>query len=143
MTVSDRVNTEQWDANSVVLIQSRLAKIHRNMVLKRSRLHDLLTDQNKKILDLGCGSGPFLRYFAERGFKNLYAVEPDADLVRGIPTDFPVELETAARRGLSSMTKCLTQSSFTVCYIISKEFRLTRKRVVRSVVCSSQAGLFL
>jgi ubiquinone/menaquinone biosynthesis C-methylase UbiE len=43
-------------------------------------------------LDLGCGSGPFLRYFAERGFKNLYAVEPDADLVRGIPTDLPVEI---------------------------------------------------
>jgi hypothetical protein len=34
------------------------------MVLKRSRLRELLTDKESKILDLDCGSGPFLKYFS-------------------------------------------------------------------------------
>jgi SAM-dependent methyltransferase len=85
MTTPNAVNTAQWNANSVVLIQSRSAHLHRDMVLKRSRLLEMVTDRNKKILDLGCGSGPFLQYFTERGYTNLYAIEPDADLIKNIP----------------------------------------------------------
>ncbi len=52
----------------------------------------MVTDRNKKILDLGCGSGPFLQYFTERGYTNLYAIEPDKDLIKNIPATVKVDV---------------------------------------------------
>jgi 2-polyprenyl-3-methyl-5-hydroxy-6-metoxy-1,4-benzoquinol methylase len=86
------INTKRWEDNSVVLYQSKLSKLHRNMVLKRSMFHKLVTDKNTKILDVGCGSGPFLIYFASKGFHNLYGIEPDAELTKNIPGDIGADV---------------------------------------------------
>ncbi len=64
MTSSNPVNAEQWQKNYAVIIDSRLADVLRKIRLKKSLFNELVTDKNKKILDLGCGSGPFLRYLA-------------------------------------------------------------------------------
>jgi len=88
------VNTDQWDKDSVVLIKSRLARWHRNTMLSRSKFDRMVTNKNVKLLDLGCGSGPFLAFFASQGFKNLYGVEPDAQLVANIPANIHAEVKT-------------------------------------------------
>lgn len=93
MKTSNRTNTDQWNDNSLVLIESRLSKIHRNVLLKLSRLTTLLKDPNAKLLDLGCGAGPFLQYFGNRGFRNLYAIEPDKGLINNIPPGLAVEIK--------------------------------------------------
>lgn len=59
--------------------------MHRRMVLQRSRFHELVVDKRQKILDVGCGTGPFLVYFSSVGFQNLYGVEPDTALIKNIP----------------------------------------------------------
>jgi 2-polyprenyl-3-methyl-5-hydroxy-6-metoxy-1,4-benzoquinol methylase len=38
--------------------------------------------RNAKILDLGCGSGEFIRILMERGFTDIEGWEPQADLVQ-------------------------------------------------------------
>jgi SAM-dependent methyltransferase len=39
-----------------------------------------ITDRNARILDVGCGSGEFVRLLIQRGYKNLYGVEIDDSL---------------------------------------------------------------
>lgn len=77
-------NSPEWQANSVVLIESPLAKLHRSVVIGRSGFFKLV-EKDKRILDLGCGSGPFLSYFSSKGYGNLCGIEPDAALIRNIP----------------------------------------------------------
>jgi SAM-dependent methyltransferase len=79
------LNTAEWNENASVLVESPLARIHRNLMIRRTRLEELLTDRSARVLDLGCGSGPFLAYFASRGFGELYGVEPEEALIEKIP----------------------------------------------------------
>lgn len=85
MSSDGPVNTQRWDDNSVVLIESPLAKAHRRMVLARSGFSRLAKPGAGPLLDLGCGSGPFLRFFRSQGFTALYGLEPDPALVANIP----------------------------------------------------------
>ena len=83
--MSDKpVNTSQWNANSVVLIESPLAQAHRRLMLHLAGFSALVR-KDMKIMDLGCGSGPFLAYFWAQGYRNLSAIEPDPALIRNIP----------------------------------------------------------
>ena len=84
--MNEPVNSPQWDANSVVLIGSKLARWHRNLLIRQCRFHRFVQDRNAKLLDLGCGSGPFLEYFTEAGFTNLSGIEPEARLIQNIPS---------------------------------------------------------
>lgn len=84
---TDEVNTNHWRDNFEILNKSDTASRYRDMVLKRSRMLEMITDKQSAILDLGCGTGPFLKYFNERGFDNMFAIEPDADLIKKIPTE--------------------------------------------------------
>ena len=86
------LNSAEWQANSVVLIESRLAKLHRAVVIRLSGFFKLV-DKKARILDLGCGSGPFLAYFASKGYRSLCGIEPDAALIRNIPTGLPAEVK--------------------------------------------------
>lgn len=82
---SPTLNTDQWNENATVLVESPLARFHRSLMVGRARLEELLTDRTARVLDLGCGSGPFLAYFASRGFKEIYGVEPEEALIAKIP----------------------------------------------------------
>lgn len=93
MKNSKRVNTDKWNNNSLILLDSRISKLHRKILFRLSKLTILLTDKNIKLLDLGCGAGPFLKYFNQKGFKNLYGVEPDKDLISKIPKKLFVEIK--------------------------------------------------
>jgi len=86
------LNSTEWQANSVVLIESRLAQMHRAVVIWLSGFFRLV-DRKERILDLGCGSGPFLSYFASKGYRNLCGIEPDAALIRNIPAGLPAEVK--------------------------------------------------
>lgn len=78
-------NTRKWDEDATILSTSRLARLHRRMMLNKMRFSRLVTDKNKIILDLGCGSGPFLKHFHNLGYRNLYGLEPDRCLLSMIP----------------------------------------------------------
>jgi SAM-dependent methyltransferase len=77
-------NTDEWNAHSQVLLRSRLSGLHRSMMLNRAGVQRLI-GKHDALLDLGCGSGPFLRHFQGEGYDNLYGVEPDPDLRSLIP----------------------------------------------------------
>ncbi len=89
------VNTSQWNANSLVLVESSLAKAHRALMLRLARFNALVR-KDMKIMDLGCGSGPFLAYFWSQGYRNLAAIEPDVALTKNIPPHIRVELRHCA-----------------------------------------------
>lgn len=78
-------NSTSWNENSRILIESKLAKAHRKLLLKKAKFYSLTSDKKKKILDLGCGSGPFLRKFSSNGYTNLCGLEPDKELIKFIP----------------------------------------------------------
>jgi SAM-dependent methyltransferase len=84
MSAEGPVNTERWDENSVILIESPLSKLHRKLLLSLSRF-STLARKDAPLLDLGCGSGPFLTRFKAEGFSKLYGLEPDPALIANIP----------------------------------------------------------
>lgn len=51
-----------------------LAKKVPNLTLRL--LSNLLSDKNKKVLDVGCGAGKFLRILHQFGFKKLTGIDP-------------------------------------------------------------------
>ena len=66
---------------------SGISRIHRKMMLKILKFHDLVNDKNKKIIDVGCGYGTSLKYFHSLGYKNIYGIDPDNDLAKTIPKE--------------------------------------------------------
>lgn len=84
MSAEGPVNTQRWDENSFILIESPLSKLHRKTLLSLSKF-STLADKSRPLLDLGCGSGPFLRRFKAEGFQKLYGLEPDPALIANIP----------------------------------------------------------
>ncbi|MBF0109600.1 MAG: class I SAM-dependent methyltransferase [Magnetococcales bacterium] len=79
------INTERWNQNSLVMQESWLARGHRHRIVALSRLYALLPDRQAAILDVGCGSGFFLREFYAKGYRRLHAIEPDVALIANIP----------------------------------------------------------
>jgi len=66
---------------------SGISRIHRKMMLKILKFHELVNDKNKKIIDVGCGYGTSLKYFHSLGYKNIYGIDPDNDLAKTIPKE--------------------------------------------------------
>lgn len=69
------------------------ARVQMELVLKHTNL-----SENAKIIELGSGLAPFLYHCKRRGFKNLYALEPQGEICsylegQGIST-YPMLLET-------------------------------------------------
>lgn len=101
MTSPTYIDTEQWRNYYAVFRESRLVRIYRDMALKRSMFNELVPDKSKKILDLGCGTGPFLAYLASRGFQNLYGVEPDATLIKHVPSGIIAEIKNCGAQNIA------------------------------------------
>ena len=66
---------------------SSISSIHRKMMLKILKFHELVNDKNKKIIDVGCGYGTSLKYFHSLGYKNIYGIDPDKELIKTIPSE--------------------------------------------------------
>ena len=66
---------------------SGISHIHRKMMLKILKFDELVNDKNKKILDVGCGYGTSLKYFHSLGYKNIYGIDPDKELIKTIPSE--------------------------------------------------------
>ena len=66
---------------------SGISHIHRKMMLAILNFDGLVNDKNKKILDVGCGYGTSLKYFHSIGYKNIYGIDPDNDLIKTIPKE--------------------------------------------------------
>lgn len=87
MAATTSFNTEQWNQNSLTLIDSPLSRLHRKAMIGLSGFARLVPERGRKILDLGCGSGAFLRHFYQDGYRQLFGVEPDPELIKHIPSD--------------------------------------------------------
>lgn len=48
-----------------------------------------ITNKENRILDIGCGSGKFLKILATYGFQRTFGVEPDRHLIDGLLAEFP------------------------------------------------------
>ena len=68
----------------------RLGHFFKRRAIKATRFDDLVQDKNLHILDVGCGNGKVLCELKERGFKHLFGVEPDRELIKNIPSDITV-----------------------------------------------------
>jgi len=88
---SQHFNTNEWNSNYNLVSTSKAATCYRKIMLRQIKFDKLVKDKNKTILDIGCGNGPYLKFFHSQGFRNLFGVEPDKDLVDQIP----VEIATA------------------------------------------------
>lgn len=92
MAQKEAVNTQQWNDNFAVLMESRLGWLYRKLMLRRSRFAELVSDKSKRIIDIGCGYGATLAYFWSQGYRNLAAIEPDAHLTKTIQSQITVDL---------------------------------------------------
>lgn len=109
-------NTGRWNANAGVLLESRLARWHRRLMLRATRFHDLVQDRNAALLDLGCGSGPWLSYFSRCGYKRLWGLEPDPALIRAIPAGVRVSVR-CAEAGATGLSDAAFDAVFVYCVL--------------------------
>jgi SAM-dependent methyltransferase len=79
------VNTSHWRGNFRVQSNSGLSMLYRKAMLKVAKFHELASNKEMKILDVGCGYGTSLSQLSRLGYTNLYGVEPDEDLSQHIP----------------------------------------------------------
>lgn len=93
MASQTQLNTQKWIDNSRTLIRSNLSGIHRNYLLWQSGFNKFVS-KDSKVLDLGCGSGPFLLYAASRGYSKLYGIEPDPNIIKLIPAGLAIDVKT-------------------------------------------------
>ncbi|MFB3062027.1 MAG: class I SAM-dependent methyltransferase, partial [Candidatus Binatia bacterium] len=95
--MSDEFTNQPWLQNltyNVGLLGSfRNAQSQLQFILNQANLNE-----NAKIIDLGSGYAPFLYHCRQKGFNNLYALEPSKEIChylegQGIVT-YPILLET-------------------------------------------------
>lgn len=92
MPETESVNTQRWDENAAILISSPLSRLQRRTLLRRCRFSELVS-KDKRIMDLGCGHGPFLSYFWSEGYRSLGAIEPDPKLTKSIPSHIKADIK--------------------------------------------------
>lgn len=65
-------------SNSGILKQEELGK----ECAFRFPIFERFVSKDAEIIDIGCGDGNFLFYLKERGYKNLYGIDPSAESIR-------------------------------------------------------------
>ena len=78
--MSKNINSTDWSSNYINLTKSPLTKFYRNFLIKKLKLFKIVNNKNSSILDFGCGFGYFLNYFYNKGYRNLYGIDPDKEL---------------------------------------------------------------
>lgn len=48
----------------------------------RYEVFEKYVEKDSRILDIGCGDGAFLRYLKERGYNNIYGIDPSGESIR-------------------------------------------------------------
>lgn len=67
-------------------IYSASARLKENIISQickvRYEVFEKYVEKNARILDIGCGDGAFLRYLKERGYSNIYGIDPSGESIR-------------------------------------------------------------
>ena len=84
--MSDNINSIDWSRNAISLTKSPLTKFYRNFLIKKLKFFEIVNNKNSSILDFGCGFGYFLNYFYNKGYRNLYGIDPDKELLKQVPS---------------------------------------------------------
>jgi len=79
------VNTKDWNDAYNKLLEFKIGKFFKNNSIKATKFYDIVQDRHAKILDIGCNSGEFLISLLEKGFVNLFGIEPEAEFTKNIP----------------------------------------------------------
>ncbi|MBX2798821.1 MAG: class I SAM-dependent methyltransferase [Myxococcales bacterium] len=79
------VNSEAWSEEAAVLVDSPLVRTYRRWMLGFAEFDRLAADRQAPLIDVGCGTGPFLTWFHNDGYDNLHGIEPDPAAVEKIP----------------------------------------------------------
>ncbi len=91
--MASNINSTDWSSNYINITKSPLTKFYRNFLIKKLKLFEIINDKNSSILDFGCGFGYFLNYFYSRGYRNLYGVDPDKELLKQVPKQIRTSLQ--------------------------------------------------
>lgn len=90
MIDQQKVNTDRWDNTYNELAELKIGKFFKNRAINTTGFHTIVRDKELRILDVGCGSGKFLISLMEKGFLNLFGIEPDAELTKDIPREIQI-----------------------------------------------------
>lgn len=108
-------NTGEWTRRFIRMSgRTRGDALRRGMQLWA--LEDVLGRKDARILDVGCGTGAFLRELAARGFTDVHGIEPNAGLLEALRQQTP-ELAGRVRQGLSWDMQCPDGHFDVVCFI--------------------------
>ena len=91
--MSKNINSTDWSSNYINLTKSHLTKFYRNFLIKKLKIFKIVNNKNASILDFGCGFGYFLNYFYSRGYRNLYGVDPDKELLKRVPKQIKTSVQ--------------------------------------------------
>ena len=91
--MSDNINSIDWSRNAISLTKSPLTKFYRNFLIKKLKFFEIVNNKNSSILDFGCGFGYFLNYFYNKGYRNLYGIDPDKELLKQVPSQIKTSLQ--------------------------------------------------
>ena len=80
---------ESLDINSY--IQNQLLKGEK--IYSNLEKYDILRNKNIKIFDIGCSAGGILRFFKEKGFQNIYGIEPHKKLAKYAVNDLGLNVK--------------------------------------------------
>ena len=89
-----------WTAGYLAVTRNRVLHAVRRSIQMKA-FSDFICDSDAKILDVGCGNGIFLKMLSDRGFANLYGVEPNEKLLENLKSSAP-ELACRVKKGLAS-----------------------------------------
>jgi 2-polyprenyl-3-methyl-5-hydroxy-6-metoxy-1,4-benzoquinol methylase len=81
MTSDKQHNTKKWMEGYLKVKKNSLLNGIRNYYLKKG-FFDFVKNKEWKILDVGCGSGEFIKFLRENGYDNVYGVEPNEELLK-------------------------------------------------------------
>jgi len=99
---SDKINPVDWSNNAVSLTRSPLTKFYRDSMVKKLNFFEIIKNKDSNILDFGCGFGYFLNYFYNKGYKNLYGIDPDKELLKQVPKQIKTSLQFGQKTNLDN-----------------------------------------
>lgn len=72
-------------------IQNQLLKGEK--IYSNLKKYEFWENKNIKIFDIGCSAGGILKFFKEKGFKNIFGIEPHKELVKYAVNDLGLDVK--------------------------------------------------